>query len=70
LLLRLLGQWGLERFLLLSEPQPSLCYVENDGALRFKGDLACKVEALLRSASVLFRSGTRHDIAPVRRLPY
>jgi hypothetical protein len=60
LLLGLLGQWRLERFLLFGEPPPVLCYVENEGALPFKGDFGRKLLALLRSASVLFRSGTRH----------
>jgi hypothetical protein len=38
LLLRLL-----ERFLLFREPQPALCYFENDGAFPFKGDFARKL---------------------------
>jgi hypothetical protein len=37
------SQWELERFLLFREPQPTLCYVENDGAVPFKGDFARKV---------------------------
>jgi hypothetical protein len=41
--LRLLGQWGLERFLLFSQPQPSLRHVENDSTIPFKGDFARKV---------------------------
>jgi Transposase DDE domain len=64
LLLRLLGQWGLDnfplRFFCLRAPQPTLRHVENDGADPFKGDFARKVYALLRSASVFFRPGTRH----------
>jgi len=43
LLLGLLGQWGLELFLLLSEPPPGLCYVENEGALPFQGDFGRKL---------------------------
>jgi hypothetical protein len=31
------------RFLLFREPQPALCYLENDVALPFKGDFARKV---------------------------
>ena len=38
LLLRLL-----KRFLLFREPQPALCYFENDGAFPFKGDFARKL---------------------------
>ena len=59
-LLWLLGQWGLGRFLLFREPQPALCYFENDGAFPFKGDFARKLWALLRFASVLFHPGTCH----------
>jgi hypothetical protein len=42
-LLGLLGQWRLELFLLLSEPPPGLCYVENEGALPFKGNFGRKL---------------------------
>jgi hypothetical protein len=42
LLLRLLDNRPL-CFLLFREPQPALCYVENNGAVPFKGDFARKV---------------------------
>jgi hypothetical protein len=44
------------RFLLFSQPHPTLRNVENDGAVPFKGDFVRKVKALLRSASVFFHS--------------
>jgi hypothetical protein len=58
------------RFLLCSQPHPTLRNVENDGAVPFKGDFVRKVKALLRSASVFFRSGSGQNhslIAPTRR---
>ena len=45
--LRLLNCWRgripFLRFLLFSNPPPALCYVENEGALPFKGDFARKL---------------------------